>query len=48
MPLFDAYVMVDWSASDRRRREKKITHWRPDLVFSAVAACPVSVELIGS
>jgi len=42
MPLFDMYVMVDWSGSDRRRAG------RPDCIWiahgSAEASAPVIVS----
>src|SRR5262249_35236708 len=42
MPLFDAYVMVDWSASDRRRSGRQDCIWIAH--GSAEAAAPVAVS----
>ena len=43
MPLFDAYIMVDWSGGDRRRRAKK-----PDCIWiahaPAAADAPMTVS----
>jgi hypothetical protein len=42
MPLFDMYVMVDWSGSDRRRAG------RPDCIWiahgSAEASAPITIS----
>ena len=42
MPLFDCYVMVDWSGSDRRRAEKQDCIW---IAYGpATAAAPMTVS----
>jgi precorrin-8X/cobalt-precorrin-8 methylmutase len=42
MPLFDAYVMVDWSGGDRRRAAKQDCIWIAH--GSAIDAAPVTVS----
>jgi len=42
MPLFDAYVMVDWSGGDRRRARKQDCLWIAH--GPAMAAAPVTVS----
>src|SRR5688572_22355674 len=42
MPLFDSYVMIDWSASDRRRAGKQDCIW---IAYGRSAACkPITVS----
>ena len=42
MPLFDAYIMVDWSGSDRRRAGKRDCIWIAH--GSAAAAAPTTLS----
>jgi precorrin-8X/cobalt-precorrin-8 methylmutase len=42
MPLFDAYIMVDWSGSDRRRAGKQDCIWIAH--GPAAAAAPITVS----
>ena len=42
MPLFDAYIMVDWSGGDRRRAERQDCIWIAH--GPAVAAAPTTVS----
>src|SRR5262245_12815844 len=42
MPLFDAYIMVDWSASDRRRAGRQDCIWIAH--GPATAAAPATVS----